>query len=143
LEAFSKNVGGEIHSVAMRLGQLENPIQKSADFIQATSTGFETRTEKFLDGIKREFQNQNQQKETENSNLANLNDGVRTLVNEINQLTGKIEKLNQKDFGQPNLQGRKKENDIPQILNPKSKLHPEPEEGFFKKLINKFRRGKK
>lgn len=136
LEDFSKNVGDEIKSVAVRLGQLENPIQKSADFILATSTGFETRTQKFLEGIRHEFQNQNQQKENENFNLANLNVGIQTLVNEINVLAGKIEKLNQKDFGQSNFRERKQEKDNPRIFIPK------PEQGFFKKIINKFRRKK-
>lgn len=146
LEDFSKNVGGEIQSVATRLGNLQNPIEKSADFIEATSRGFESRTEKFLDGIKREFQNQNQQKENENLNLDNLNVGIQTLVNEINVLTGKIEKLNQKDFGRSSSQGWKKENDNPRIFIPKPKPNlepePEPKQGVFRKIINKFRREK-
>ncbi len=136
LDDFSKNVSGEIQSVATRLGQLHNPFENSATFMESTAKTFETRTQNFLEEIRREFQNQNQQKENENSNLVALNDGIQKLVGEINILAGKIEKLNQKNFSQPIYREKKKQGDAPQVFI------AEPESGFFKRIVNRFRRKK-
>ena len=140
LGELSANISGEIHSVAVKLGQLENPLQNSADSIEATASTFESRTQNFLKEIRQEFQNQNDHQNNENTNILNLNNNIQNLSREINNLNGKMKNFSQGSGGySTSVQYRKNKNAL--VNNPSNSINP-TKKGYIKRMIEKlpFRR---